>query len=140
SAARPVFRPSNGRPDGSDGRIGQVVAQGVGVQSAIPSLRRRGVDPIAARHRASRRASRGGWGLLLLTGLGTLTLGLALVTIFGISLAVIGLRSVDGVGGLVDMFSRDLPAPEATFDQETFKSTFILDRNGEKLYEVFDPN
>jgi 1A family penicillin-binding protein len=110
------------------------------VQSAIPSLRRRGVDPIAARHRASQRASRGGWGLLLLTGLGTLTLGLVLVTIFGISLAVIGLRSVDGFGGLIDMFSRDLPAPEATFDQETFKSTFILDRNGERLYEIFDPN
>ena len=110
------------------------------MHSAIPSLRRRGVDPGAARHRASQRGQRSGWLLLVLTGLGTLTLGLALVTVFGLSLAVIGLRSVDGVGGLMDMFSRDLPAPEATFDQESFKSTFILDRNGQKLYEIFDPN
>jgi 1A family penicillin-binding protein len=110
------------------------------VQSAIPSLRRRGVDPIAARHRSGRRVSRGGWGLLLLTGIGTLMLGLSLVAIFGVSVAVIGLRSVDGFDGLLDIFSRDLPAPEATFDQEVFKSTFVLDRNGEKLYEIFDPN
>jgi 1A family penicillin-binding protein len=103
-------------------------------------MRRRGVDPASARTRAGQRVSRSGWGLLAVTGIATLFLGLTLVAIFGLSIAVIGLRSIDGFGGLVSIFSRDLPAPEETFSRETFKSTFILDRNGEQLYEIFDPN
>lgn len=110
------------------------------MQSAIPSSHRRGVDPGATRHRTNQRLSRGGWGLLLLTGVGTLLLGLALVAIFGVTVAVVGLRSVDGFGGLMQIFSRDLPSTEGAIEGEAFKSSFILDRNGEQLYEIFDPN
>jgi 1A family penicillin-binding protein len=94
----------------------------------------------AARRDEARRPRRGGWGLLVLTGLTTFAVGLVLITIFGITVALIGLRSLDGVGGLVDLFAKDLPPPEAAVSREVFKSTYIYDRNGELLYEIFDPN
>ncbi|MCX6023418.1 MAG: transglycosylase domain-containing protein [Chloroflexi bacterium] len=36
-------------------------------------------------------------------------------------------------------FSRDLPSPERLANREFAKSTFIYDRNGKLLYEIFDP-
>jgi 1A family penicillin-binding protein len=94
----------------------------------------------ATRKDAAKRPGRSGWGLLILTGLTTFAVGLFLITIFGITVALIGLRSLDGVGGIVELFAKDLPAPEAAVSREVFKSTYIYDRNGELLYEIFDPN
>jgi 1A family penicillin-binding protein len=94
----------------------------------------------ASRREQAKRPGRGGWGLLILTGLTTFAVGLILITIFGITVALIGLRSLDGVGGLVELFGKDLPPPEAAVSREVFKSTYIYDRNGELLYEIFDPN
>ena len=94
----------------------------------------------ATRKDAAKRHGRSGWGLLILTGLTTFAVGLFLITIFGITVALIGLRSLDGVGGIVELFAKDLPAPEAAVSREVFKSTYIYDRNGELLYEIFDPN
>ncbi len=99
-----------------------------------------------ARGRAASNATRppprrgDGWGLFLITTITTLVLGFVLVTLFAFSMAVIGARSLDGATGLIEIFTRDLPSPEAAVQREVFKSTFIYDRSGEQLYEIFDPN
>ena len=108
--------------------------------AAVPSDQARSAAQAAARRGVVKREGGGGWGLLILTGVTTLVVGLVLVGVFGLSVAVIGIKSVDGAGGLIDIFSRDLPPPEAAFDRDVFKSSFIYDRNGEVLYEIFDPN
>jgi len=86
------------------------------------------------------RPPSGGWGLFLVTGLVTFCLGLLLIAVFGITLALIGARSGEGVGRIIDAITRDLPTPEAAVSRDVFKSSFIYDRNGEILYEIFDPN
>jgi 1A family penicillin-binding protein len=108
------------------------------LQSAATQRRRTAVS--ASHKETAKRPRRSGWGLLLLTGFTTFVVGLFLITVFGITIALIGLRSLDGVGGIVELFGRDLPPPEAAVISQGFKSTFIYDRNGEVLYEIFDPN
>ena len=108
------------------------------MQSAAASNRPRGRAASNAMRPPPRRGD--GWGLFLITTVTTLVLGFVLVTLFAFSIAVIGARSLDGATGLIEVFTRDLPSPEAAVEREVFKSTFIYDRNGEQLYEIFDPN
>ncbi|HZR00189.1 MAG TPA: PBP1A family penicillin-binding protein [Chloroflexota bacterium] len=108
--------------------------------SAIPAGSRPADTASSLGAEVAKRSSRGGCALLALTGITTLILGLFLITVFGISLTVIGVRAAEGTGGLIDLFSRDLPPPEEAIQAQGFKSTFIYDRNGEQLYEIIDPN
>jgi 1A family penicillin-binding protein len=110
------------------------------VASAVPAGGSSTNTASALGSQVARRTSGGGWALFFLTGIITFFLGLFLIAVFGVSLTVFGMRAAEGSGGLLDLFSRDLPAPEQAFDGDTFKSTFIYDRNGEQLYEIFDPN
>ncbi|MCL5961349.1 MAG: transglycosylase domain-containing protein [Chloroflexi bacterium] len=57
-------------------------------------------------------------------------------------LAISLLLVVSGLGGLVlayNYFAGDLPSPDKVVQREVFQSSFIYDRNGELLYEIFDP-
>ncbi|TAK22047.1 MAG: PBP1A family penicillin-binding protein [Chloroflexota bacterium] len=110
------------------------------MQTAASSRRDRSAAVDGTDPEDRKRGSPGGWGLFLLTGAVTFVVGLFLLAVFGVTLAILGARSLDGVGGIIDALSRDLPAPEAAVERDVFKSTFIYDRNGEPLYEIFDPN
>ena len=70
------------------------------MQSAIPSNRRRGVDPLAVRARSGQRLSRGGWGLLVSGGLLVRRRALGAWIYVGVFVAtsvVIGLISTDAL-------------------------------------------
>ena len=109
--------------------------------SAIPAGGSTANTANALGSQVARRTKSGGWGLFFVTGIITFFLGLFLIAVFGLSLTVFAGRAAEGTGGIIDLFTRDLPSPEEAFQSDdVFKSTFIYDRNGEQLYEIFDPN
>jgi 1A family penicillin-binding protein len=74
------------------------------------------------------------WGKVVLA---TTIVGVALLA--AISFAVIGIRAFQAVGITAEAFLREMPSPDAAVETRGFRSTLIYDRNGELLYELFDP-
>lgn len=81
------------------------------------------------------------------SSVGWATAGVALVVFGGLvalvlllSFAVLGMRGIQTLRTTVEAFTNELPSPDAAVEREVFRSTLIYDRNGELLYEVFDPN
>jgi len=44
-----------------------------------------------------------------------------------------------GVAAAYSYYTQDIPSPDRLQDRQVFRSTKILDRNGQLLYELFDP-
>lgn len=78
--------------------------------------------------RVLRKSSKGKSGKTYL-----LVLAVALLTLLG-TVATGGLAA-----GALIIYSRTLPSPDAVVMRDVFQSTLIFDRNGELLYEIWDP-
>ncbi len=63
-----------------------------------------------------------------------------LLVLAAVVLTTLGLLSTGALAaGALLFFTKDLPSPDAVVKRDVFQSTLIFDRNGELLYEIWDP-
>lgn len=77
--------------------------------------------------RVLRRNSRNRWGLAR-----WLILAAAV-------LPILGMLSTTALAAGLYYYTQNLPSPDAVIKRDVFQSTLIFDRNGELLYEIWDP-
>ncbi|MCL5959835.1 MAG: PBP1A family penicillin-binding protein [Chloroflexi bacterium] len=66
-------------------------------------------------------------------------LAIAALAFLFVGTFVAGILAVALLGGGLLVYFSNLPSPEAVVKRDVFQSTMIYDRNGELLYEIWDP-